>query len=311
MLLIKFKRVLRSGWVNFWRNGYVTLASVLVMTVTLSVIASILFTSALLSETLRGIEQKVDITVYFVTSTPETQIKTIEKRLKTLPEVASVTYTSREKALEDFKTRHSTETDIMQSLNLLDDNPLQASLNIKAKDPTQYEGLAQYLNSDQTMATDGTTIVDKINYAQNKFAIDRLNHIIKSSNKLGLVLTILFGLISILITFNTIRLAIHFSREEISVMRLVGASTMHIRGPFVVEGLLYGLISGITTLILLYPITYYLAPFSEEFTAGLDKFNFLSYYLHNFGQIFLLIMGSGLVIGAISSYLAVKKYLKV
>ncbi len=311
MLWIKLKRIGRSGWVNFWRNGYVTLASILVMTVTLSVIASILFTSALLRATLTGLQQKVDITVYFLTSASEDQITTIQKRLKTLPEVAVVTYTSRETALADFKTRHANESDIMQSLSLLDENPLQASLNIKAKDPTQYEGLAQYLTSDQTMASDGTTIVDKITYAQNKYAIDNLNRIMKSAHALGLALTIFFVLISILITFNTIRLAIHFSREEISVMRLVGASTMHIRGPFVIEGLMYGLFSGVLTLVLLYPITYWLAPFSEEFTTGLDKFSFFYYYLHNFGEIFLLIIGAGLAIGAISSYLAVKKYLKV
>jgi cell division transport system permease protein len=308
MFWTNLKRIARSGWVSFWRNGYVTLASILVMTVTLSVIAAILFTGALLKSTLAGLQQKVDITVYFVTSAPEGQIITIQKRLQTLPEVASVTYTSRAQALADFKNRHANESDIMQSLNLLDDNPLQASLNIKAKDPTQYEGLAQYLNSDQAMASDGTTIVDKITYAQNKNAIDTLNRIIAASHKLGLVLTLFFGLISILITFNTIRLAIHFSREEISVMRLVGASTMHIRGPFVIEGLLYGLVSGVVTLVLLYPVLFWLGPISQNLGTGI---NLLSYYIENFGKVFLLIIGSGLVIGAISSYLAVKRYLKV
>jgi cell division transport system permease protein len=307
MLWTKVKRVARAGWVNFWRNGYVSLASVLVMTVTLSVIASILFTSALLSSTLDNLKQKVDITVYFVSSTPETEISTLQKRIETLPEVASVTYTSREQALENFKNRHANESDIMQSLDLLDENPLQASLNIKAKDPSQYEGIAQYLNNDQAGSGDGT-IIDRVTYAQNKNAIDTLNKIIRSSQTLGLVLTLFFSLISILITFNTIRLAIYFSREEIAVMRLVGASTMYIRGPFVIEGIMYGVISAVLTLILLYPISYWLGPISENFGTGINLF---SYYVSNFGEIFLILIGSGLIIGAISSYLAVKKYLKV
>jgi len=115
-------------------------------------------------------------------------------------------------------------------------------------------------------------------------------------------------IISILITFNTLRLVIYMSREEISVMRLVGASTMYIRGPFFVAGAIYGFISAILTLIIFYPITIWLGGATQSFFVG---FNIFSYYTSHFGEIFLIIVGSGVIIGSISSYLAVCKYLKI
>ena len=114
-------------------------------------------------------------------------------------------------------------------------------------------------------------------------------------------------IISIIITFNTIRLAIYISRDEISVMKLVGASNTYIRGPFVVEGMMYGLVAAIITLIIFYPFTYKLAPFTEQ----VFSINLLSYYLSNFGQIFLVITTFGISLGVVASYLAVRKYLKV
>ncbi len=305
----QIKRVIRSGWVNFWRNGYVSLASVLVMTVTLSVIAAIIFTSALLSSTLENIKNKVDVNVYFVTTAPEAQILTLKTRLESLPEVAGVEYVSAEQSLKDFKDRHANDQYTIQALGELDSNPLGAVLNIKAKDPSQYQGIADYLNSNNDLTANGSPIIDKINYGQNKNAIDTLSKIIDSSHKLGLLLTIFFAFISVLITFNTIRLAIHMSRDEISVMRLVGASHMHIRGPFVIEGLLYGVVSAILTMVFLYPVAYWVGPVSENLTAG--DVNLFGYYLHNFIEIFALLFLSGLAIGALSSYLAVKRYLKI
>ena len=129
-----------------------------------------------------------------------------------------------------------------------------------------------------------------------------------SSRKLGTIVVTFFAIVSILITFNTVRLAIYIFREEIAVMRLVGASEMYIRGPFVTVGLMYGAVAGIITLILLYPMTYYVGPLTFNLGTGLNIF---SYYVSNFGQMFMVVVGTGLILGAVSSYLAVKKYLKV
>ncbi len=308
MTWTKIKRVVRAGFFSFWRNGFVSLSSILVMMVTLFVIGATIFSGVILRSTLDQIRDKVDINVYFVTSAPEDQILSMKKSLEQLPEVLlPVVYVSREEALETFKARHENDEFTLQALDELGENPLGATLNIKAKDPSQYESIAQFLGN-QGSSVQGTSIIDKVNYYQNKEAIDRLTHIINSANKLGFALTLLLIGISILITFNTLRLVIYMSRDEISVMRLVGASKSYIRGPFFVAGAIYGFISAILTLILFYPITLWLGTTTQNFFVGLNIF---SYYISNFGEIFLIIAGSGILIGSISSYLAVRKYLKV
>jgi cell division transport system permease protein len=308
MFWVDTKRIIRSGFFNFSRNAFVSLSSVLVMIITLSVICSLIFLSALLNASLDTIRNKVDINVYFVSSAPEEDVLSLQKTLEGLPEVSAVTYVSREQALQDFKTRHQNDQFTLQALSELDDNPLGAVLNIKAKDPSQYEGISQYLENKPILSKDGASIVDKVNYNQNRNAIEQLSSIIKNASKLGSIVTLILVIVSILITLNTIRLAIYISREEISVMRLVGASNFYVRGPFVVVGMIYGAISGVLTLLLFYPITYWLGGASQSFFIG---FNVFAYYTRNFGQIFLIVMGSGIIIGAISSYLAVRKYLKV
>ncbi len=309
MIWIKAKRIMRSGFYSFWRNGFVSLSSILVMMVTLFVIGSTIFSGAILGSTLNQIKDKVDVNVYFVTTAPEEEILAIKESIEKLPEVAPpVVYISKEKVLEDFKKRHENDEFTLQALDELGENPLGATLNIKAKDPSQYESIVKFLDNESTLSSDGTSIIDKVNYYQNKDAIDRLTNIINSANRLGVVLTIFLIIISTLITFNTLRLVIYMSRDEIAVMRLVGASTNYIRGPFFVAGAIYGFISAIFTLILFYPITIWLGNTTENFFVGLNVFH---YYTANFGEIFLVIVASGVAIGSVSSFLAVRKYLKV
>lgn len=309
MLWIKVKRIVRSGFFNFWRNGFVSLSSILVMVVTLFVIGSTIFSGVILQTTLDQIREKVDINVYFVTSANEDAILAMKSELEKLPEVLPpVEYVSREKALEDFRIRHENDEFTLQALDELGENPLGASLNIKAKDPSQYESIASYLDNKVAISGSGSNIIDKVNYYQNKDAIDRLTKIIESSNRLGFLLTLILIAISILITFNTLRLVIYMSRDEIQVMRLVGASKGYIRGPFFVAGAIYGFVSGLITIILFYPITLWLGGVTADFFVGLNIFR---YYTTHFGEIFGIIVGSGIAIGSISSYLAVRKYLKV
>ncbi len=309
MFWIKVKRVVRAGFFSFWRNGFISLSSILVMVVTLFVIGSVIFSSVVLKSTLDQIKEKVDINVYFVTTASENEILAMKKSLEQLSEVMPpVEYVTKEQALEDFKKRHENDEFTLQALEELGENPLGATLNIKAKDPSQYESIARFIEGKRTSSIGTENIIDKVNYYQNKDAIDRLTKIINSANNLGFVLTLFLVAISILITFNTIRLVIYMSRDEISVMRLVGASDRYIKGPFFVAGSIYGFLSAIVTLIIFYPLTMWLGGKTADFFVGLNIFH---YYLSNFGQIFLIIIGSGVLIGSISSYLAVRKYLKV
>ncbi len=305
---IKIKRVIKAGFYSFWRNSFISLSSVLVMVVTLFVIGSVIFSGAILRSTLNQIKDKVDINVYFLTSAKEEDIIAMQKNIERLPEVASIVYVSKEESLANFKKRHENDEFTLQALDELGENPLGATLNIKAKDPSQYETIASFLKSRSALSAEGATIVDKVNYYQNKEAIDRLTSIINSANSLGLALTIFLICISVLITFNTIRLVIYMARDEISVMRLVGASTGYIRGPFFVAGSIYGFVAAVITLIIFYPITLWLGGTTANFFVGLNLFE---YYTSNFGQIFLIIVASGVAIGSVSSFLAVRKYLNV
>lgn len=304
----KLRRVAKAGFFNFWRSGYVSLASVLVMVVTLSVIGSAIFVSAILNITMEELRDKVDINVYFVTASLENDILALKTKIEALPEVSSVEYTSRGKALENFRLRHENDQITIQALEELGDNPLGATLNIKAKEPSQYEGIANFLNEENILSSEGEKIIDKINYFENRVAIDKLSRIINSTERLGLVLSLALVVVSIIITFNTIRLTIFISREEISVMQLVGASKNYVKGPFVITGVLVGLFSGLITMLLFLPISYWLGGTTENFFIG---FNIFSYYLNNFFQILFIVVGSGVAIGAISSFLAVRKYLKL
>jgi cell division transport system permease protein len=153
----------------------------------------------------------------------------------------------------------------------------------------------------------GTNIIDTVNYAQNKVVIDRLSGIIKSVNIIGIWFAIIFVLVSLIVTFNTIRLTIFMAKEEISVMRLVGASNSYIKGPFIVSGLLCGIISSILILIIFAAITFVVNHYYNSYFVGFDLFQ---YYIANFLEIFAIIFGSGIILGCISSYLAVQKYLK-
>ncbi len=304
MLFTKLKRTLRSGFISFWRNGSVSLASILVMTITLIVISCVLFVGVVLNTTLKDIQSKVDINVYFTKDAVQEGIDQIVKSVKALPEVADVTYTNKEDSLKEFRLRHQNDQLTLQALDELGDNPLGAKLSVRAKDPSQYETIVKFIKSNS--GDNGT--VDRINYDENKVAIDKLSEIIVASKKLGFAAIAFFIFVSVLITFNTIRLAIFIFREEISVMQLVGASAMYIRGPFVTSGVMYGICSGLLTMLVLWPISYWLGLLSD--TLGVTV-NLYQYYQENWFQLAFLLIVSGLILGATSSYLAVKRYLRI
>lgn len=300
------KRVARYGLIGFIRNGFVSLAAILIMTVTLFVVASLLISGAAFNSVLNELTNNVDVTVYFTTNATDDQMTQLQTSLEALPEVASVTFESRDQALAAFQERHQNDQLTMQALEELGDNPLGASLEVRAKQTAQYETIAKFLDDQQSSGSDVGKAIDTVNFYQNKTAIDRLTGIINTSRALGLGIALVLGLSSLLIAFNTIRLAIYTSRDEIGVMNLVGASHWFVRGPFMIAGILYGVISGLIVLVLLYPLTLWLGPGSERF---LGTFNVFSYFVNEFPLLFVTVMGSGIALGALSSFLAVRRYL--
>ncbi len=306
MFWTNIKRIIRAGFINFWRNGFVSLASILVITITLFLIGSLVFFSAVLNFALDELKNKVDVNVYFTVSATETDILALKQKLEALPEVKLVSYTSREQALEEFKKRHEGDSLTLQALEELGENPLGASLNIRAKETSQYESITRFLESVSSPEGADASFVDSVNFHQNKAAIDRLGRVIDGAETLGIAIIIVMAAISVVIVFNTVRLAIYTSHEEINVMRLVGAENRFIRGPFIIEGLLYGIFSAISALVIFYPVTAWMGQATERFFGGINVFD---YYIENFGQIFLIIVISGIVLGMLSSYIAVRRYL--
>lgn len=296
-----------GGSKNFLRGGAVSAATVLVMTVTLTIIASLIFLSGLLSYTLNSIRDKVDISVYFVTSASEEEILAVKDQLEKLPQVANVTYTSADDALTTFRARHENDQLTMQALEELGGNPLDASLEIRAKDPSQYESIANFLDASPTLSSGGTSIIDRVNYLQNKDAIQRLTLIISAMQKIGFAVVLIFALASILIAFATIRLAIYTAKEEITVMQLVGASNLYIQGPFIVEGIITGILATAIVLLVAWPTTWYAGLKTTSYLGG---FSFAQYYVEHFLFIFITLLFSGIILGAVASVFAVRRYLR-
>lgn len=306
-MVTSLKRVIRAGFVGFWRNGFVSLSAIFVIAVTLIVVGSSILMGQLLDASLVQVREKVDINVYMVTSASEDEINVLKSSLESLPDVREVIYTSREDALAQFRERHQNDELTIQALEELGDNPLGASLSIRANETSQYESIATFLTEHQAAESPEAPLIDRINFNQNKEAIDKLTSIINTVERSSYIAMLILIGASILIAFNTIRLAIYTSREEISVMRLVGASNMFIRGPFVLQGILYGLIAGVLTLLVLYPVVLWLGPGTSAFFG----FNIFNYFVENFGYLFFVLVGSGTVLGVVSSTLAIARYLRV
>jgi cell division transport system permease protein len=318
MIFTNFKRITRTGFVNFWRNGFLSFAAIVVLTLSLLALGSIIFAGAFGRALIADVKDKVDINVYFAVTAPESDILAVQNDLNRLPEVASTTYISRDNVLAAFKTKWQDNALIMQGLDEIGDNPFPATLNVKARDPGQYGSIAEYLQNKNPTMSDGTPLIEKVNYEQNKLVIDRLSKIIPAVEKAGTVTAIIMIIVAIIVVFNTIRLIVYTSKDEISVMKLVGASNVYVRGPLVVSGIMYGIISGVITLIILAAFAYWSDAAILRF-AGVSvaadfelAVNVLSrYFAENFGQIFIIIMGAGIVLGGVSSYIAARRYLRV
>lgn len=258
--------------------------------------------------TLEQVKEKVDVRVYFTVDATEQQVTEVKAKLLGLSDVKTVTYTSREQAILDFKKKHEGDQLTLQALDELGANPFGASLSVIAKDTSRYAAIADQLSEGSGLLGDAKGVIDKVNYYQIKDSIDKLNSIIGWTNTVGFWLSIVFVLMSCMIVYNTIRLAIFVYRDEIAVMKLVGASNMFIRGPFIVEALLYSIVATIATLFMFFPATVWITKKTVFFFEGL---NINAFYLEHFVQLGLVLLAFSSILTVISSLLAVRKYLKV
>lgn len=318
MIFTTFKRITKTGFVNFWRNGFLSFAAIVVITLSLLAIGGLLFAGAFGRSLLSDVKEQVDINVYFSLRADEADMESLREDVSRLPEVAAVTFISRDEALERFKDKWKDNALIMQGLSELGSNPFPASINVKAKEPGQYGGIADYLEKKNPLDEDGVPVIEKVNYRENKIIIDRLGRIIPTVEQTGMVVSAILALVAVIVVFNTIRLVTYTARDEISVMKLVGASNSYVRGPLVVSGIMYGIVSGLISLALLAAFAYWSdslvlrlagVDVAENFSFAIDVFT--SYFTMNIGELFSIIMGAGVLLGGLSSYVAARRYLHV
>lgn len=295
-------RIFRYGFKNFWRNGWLSTATVAIMTMALLVFVGLTLFRVVTDRASASIQDKIDISVYFKSNTPEDQILNVKQSLESLAEVKGVDYISSDRALEIFKAGHRNDQIVSQAINELTTNPLLASLNVKAQRPDQYATIAGYLAAPSL-----SSYIESVSYAKNQIVIDRLTAIVDNVNRGGLALTIILSLVAGLVVFNTIRLAIYSNREEIGVMRVVGASNGFVRGPYVVEGIVSGAIAALVSMIVAAPLTYVVSPYLSTFIPGLNIFEYFS------SNLFVLLgyqIFFGVALGIVSSFVAVRRYLR-
>lgn len=298
-----FVRVIKSGCVNFWRNKWLSSSAVSMMSLAILGITSLLLINVLINSLTADLEDKIDISVYFNLNTSEDKILEARTDLVKLSEVRSAEYISTEEAFKNFKEKHKDNNVLMQSLDELGTNPLSASLNIKAQQASQYESIVGFFQQDKY-----TKIIDKINYLENKAVIARLTSITRSIRQIGLVILLVLAGLAVLVTFNTIRLTIYSARKEIRVMKLVGASNWFAKGPFLIEGALYGIIAALISLFILYPFLWYISPKITSYLPGTDIFYF---FQANIIVLFLIQIVVGVSLGTVSSWVAIRRYLNV
>ncbi|PIS17294.1 MAG: hypothetical protein COT59_01435 [Candidatus Nealsonbacteria bacterium CG09_land_8_20_14_0_10_42_14] len=302
-MLTSFRRIIQSGWLSFRRQGGLSLATIFIMTMTIACVSSLFFLQQTSQFLVSSLQEKVDMSVYFTEASLENEILGIKNEIASLPEVKSIDYVSREEALDKFTQRHQDDEVIMESLSEIGVNPLLASLNVRAWEASQYESIVSFLNSASF-----SPLIDKIDYSQKKPAIERFSSITSTINWVGIILSVIFAAVAVLVAFNTVRLAIYNSKEEIETMRLVGASNWFIRGPFLVQGVVVGVFATLITLLLFVVTLLFLSPKFEILAPGLNLFSF---FVGNFFLILLIQLAAGVGLGVLSSWIAIRRYLRV
>jgi cell division transport system permease protein len=301
-MLTTFYRIIKYGVQNFSRNYLVSVATILVLLLAVIVFESLILFGVVGQKAISLVQDKIDISVDFRESVSEDEMLNLKSSLESLSEVKEVEYVSRDEALIRFKERHPSDSDIARALEEIGDNPLRASLNIKAFNPRDYSAIASYLNNESLSA-----IIESVSYNQNQLVIDRLARIMDIGRQAGFLLTVILAVVASIVSFNTILLAIYSSKDEIGIMRLVGASNAFIRGPYVVVGAIYGVLSAIAGVIFTIPFVYFISPY---ISVLIPEMNLWSYFT---GSIFA-ITGYNLLfavsIGMISSFVVVRRYLK-
>lgn len=297
------ERVVKAGFVSFYRNGWLSVAATGIVTFTLMLISVFLLMLLLGQDIITTIQKKIDVEVFFNDNAKVADIQTIQQQLEQQPNTESVRYITKKEALEIYKGRVPGKDYVKEITE--EENPLPPSLRIKAKDPNQLDAFNPVLESDFAKPLINTR-TDK----NNQPLIDKLRNIVSFVRSVGLFISLVVLVFSILVVFNTIRITIFSRRQEIEIMKLVGASNWYIRGPFIIEGIFYGIIA---TLVALGAMELMITLFGDSITAKLGSdvpINVKEYYRDRLPLFLMANLLIGILVGVLSSYIAIRRHLK-
>jgi cell division transport system permease protein len=304
---IALGRIIKAGGQNFVRNATLAIAAIAVMVITLTIVLFSLIANTTFGYTIQQITDKIDISVYLKDTVTVEQKDKLINDLKQIENVKSINYLSKEDALENYKKQNKDNLDLLLAISQTD-NPLPATIQIKPKDPNKINDIQSYLEKPDVKAFQS----DETSYSgDRKTALDKITASTKFIRQAGFVGVIVFATVSILIIFNTLRMAIFNRRDELQIMRLLGASTFFIRGPFVVETVFYGIAAAIISVSLCNAIFGFASVGLGTSTFGVFDVNYAKEYLaDHFWIILASQLGLGILIGAASSTIATRRYLK-
>ncbi len=303
---ISWERVFKNGLLNVGRNAWLAIAAIAMMAITLTILLFLIVATSTLNHSVKAITDKIDVTVYLKDKVTPEQVQSLSDQLRGLPNVQSVSYTSKIDALEAYRVQNASNTTLLQAISETN-NPLPASLNIRPRDTNNLQSIKDFL--DQPQIAD---LYQRSSYSDSrKAAIDKIVHAAQFFKQGGITGIVVFVLVSALIIFNTIRMAIFNRREELTIMRLLGATTWYIRGPFVVETMFYGVIAAVLSVVVCWVIFVFTATNLNATSLGLLDIKYSHDFLSsNIGLIIIGQVAAGMLIGAISSYIATRRYLK-
>lgn len=301
--MITIWRIIKNGFSTFVRNGVLSFASTTVMVLTLLSLSLFFIVNVALNAGIEAVQEKIDLSAYLKDEAPEAQVLELQTDLAAFTEVETVKYVSKDEALERYKEQNKNNQKLLESLEGLE-NPLPASIEVKVTDPQYIEKVAATFDKE-----DYKEYVSKVSYKENKIVIDRLVSATKYIQNIGISATTAFGIVSLIIIYNTIRIAVFSQKNDIEIMKLVGATNWFIRGPFVLEGALYGIIGTMISMVGLAALLYYASPSISNY-FGESGSGVTSYLYDNVWLIFGIQFAIGIGIGVISSTMALNRYLK-
>ncbi|MDD2681276.1 MAG: permease-like cell division protein FtsX [Patescibacteria group bacterium] len=299
--MLSFLRIIKFSLQDIARNIWLSIVTITILLLALLSINTMLTVQTVSDNAVNAVKEKIDISLYLNADASENNITALRSKIEAMPEVKSIVYTSKQTALESFRSKYRDNPEILQALRELGSNPLSPSLAIT---PSNFDETTNLVNSLRQIDSD---IIESRDFSDNTAVVNKIQSITKRVSEVGLVIIFIFVLTSLLVVYNSIRVAVYTHKREIEIMRLVGASNYFIYMPFMFSAFIYAVISVSLMISIFYPFLTLFQPYLEVFLAGYNV-NLVTYFVNNFWPIFGAQFGIILFITLVASFFAVRKY---